>query len=421
MAILRTGNELRKILDAYLPFTKGGKLKPKKQLVTIVASNSTFPNDLFTRAMAQASAEDRGSPQIVQYSYTSVLMAGDDPGKTKSRLTWTSNRSPCGIGAESINAILSREAEACGADMLFLGLDHFVAPKLEDAPIANGPVGFNDQVAELRIHDAQSALKPILGRNVNLTDATAAKYVNYMVSPQYQKYRKDFLDAVKYGNPAWAMIDTGHLPLILNFATTRDILDAVRKELGNHDVILEAELSSTGKSGDRVGYVCWKGMKEEMRQTEIRLALNFIDYTNADAIAYDIGMKHAAKLKESFEPDIEKLIAIQEALYIDIGSYRKVGRHIPFVQHGGSGASEIPLGLVGKVNKSTAYQRAAAQADYGWCVAHATEIASGEKTAISEVRHLGTVDAMRVACVGFLKETQTYGIAPKCREILGKS
>lgn len=420
----RTGRELRRIYDESLPFDFQGNLKSENELITLLASNSNYPNELETNAFVQAAAEDYGSPMLIQYSYTSTSMEGADITKMKLDKRFTEIR-PTGLGAWFGNLLLHKYASFYGADMLFMTLDHFTSPNFNfdkakeslESKLDTAEYG----IAKTKMIRAYDVLKPTLGKEVEINGEIMERYIGYMLSPEYQSYRKDFLAAVQYGNPAWAMIDTGGLPIILNFATSKDIADAVRNELNNYDVMIEAEISATGQSGEEQEYKYWledptgegNVMTEEERSKEKALTFNFIDYVNADAIAYEIGMEHAAKSGVVHEPDEAKLKDIQWSLY------KIRGRHIPFAQHGGTGSSKIIKGLVGKYNINTQYLYAGAKAELDRCKELEDQINGRVKKAIGTDRFLEEIAKVRETALSYLKSTGAYGLAPKLREILG--
>jgi fructose/tagatose bisphosphate aldolase len=266
------------------------------------------------------------------------------------------------------------------------------------------------EIARDRIRDAARLLRDITGKE---EDATLEKYSDYMISPEYESFRRDFLAAVRFGEPAWAMIDTGSLPLILNFATSRDLTEAVRRDLNNREVMLEAEISATGQSGENSVHKYWSSLSGQEREREKAKVLAFIGYTNADAIAYEIGMDHAAKKGEVHEPDGDKLTDIQSAIF------KRFRRNVPFAQHGGTGSSRIIKGLVGKYNVNTQYLFSGMMAELKRVDGWREKILARDKKAIGTDRFLEEIAAVKAACIGYLKETGTYGSSPLFRDILG--
>lgn len=439
----RTGSDLRKIYTSFLPFNPDSSIKPESKLLTMLASNSNMPNNLQTNAFAQASAVAPGSPQMIQYSYTSTSMDGADAKKTKLPIPRFTEIRPAGLGAWLGNLYLHIYASMYGADMLFMTLDHFTSPKIDpeidkktgklklpevkatensdavEAFLKGKEDSLEYRLALTRIANASKLLKPI-EKDAVLDRAELRKYIAYMLSPEYQSYRADFLAAVRFGNPAWAMIDTGALPIVLNFATSRDITNAVRTELNNKDVMLEAEISATGQSGGGEVYKYWiedptgKGnvMTEEERKVARAATLLFEKYVEADAIAYDIGMEHAAKSGEIHEPDEPKLKELQWLLY------QQMNRHIPFAQHGGTGSSRIVKGLVAKYNVNTQYLYEGANAELQRCKKLGSDIEKRVKDAVGTERFIEEIAAVRKCCLDYLKATGTLGLSPKFREIL---
>jgi len=424
----RTGRELRKvymslipfkqsIYDSFIPFKSTKQpnsieLLPEEERMTLLASNSNYPNELQTNAFVQASAVGEGSPQIIQYSYNSLSMEGGDPNKMKLPIRRFTELRPTAIGAMQAKYLLSKYASLYGADMLFMALDHFTSPSLEEVEKQNFRTytkGLEFEIARTKIISAAKTLKEILGET---DDKIIDKFAEYMVSGSYQSFRKDFLAAIRFGEPAWAMIDTGGLPTILNFATTRDITDAVRTELNNYDVMLEAELSATGQSGQKSHYKYWKDMSEEEKVKEKALAVLFVRYGKPDAIAYEIGMEHAARAGEKHEPDEEKLKEIQSELWIETRKY------IPFAQHGGTGSSKIIKGLVGKYNVNTQYLQAGALAELKRSEEMKEGIINRDKKAIGTDRFLDEIKKVREKAIEYLNQTGTFGLSPTLREVL---
>jgi len=352
---------------------------------------------------------------MVQYSYSANAQEGGDPGKLKLDIPRFTDIRPHGFGSWMGNLLLHKYASMYGTDMLFMSLDHFTSPELDKVnPSLEGKLGSHDyEVAKAKIAHAAKSLAPILGKVAEIDEKTLNAYIGYMLSPEYQSYRADFLAAVRFGNPAWAMIDTGALPTVLNFATSRDLAGAVRNELHNKDVMIEAELSATGQSGEEGAYKYWKTINAPEQETERRLVTLFVKYTGADAIAYEIGMEHAAKSGEAHEPDEEKLRDIQLTLY------KETSRHIPFAQHGGTGSSRIIRGLVGKYNVNTAYLHAGAMAELARCEKMGPDIRGRVKKAIGTDRMLAEIAAVRAVAEDYLHQTDTFGMSPELRKVLG--
>ncbi len=419
----RSGSELRRIYQKIFPFEEKGKLKPGDSLITLLASNSNYPNTIQTEAFMQASALGEGSPQIIQYSYSSTGMEGGDQGKMKLDFDRVSDINPFGLGAWIANVLLHKYASIYGADMVFMSLDHFTSPKCDkkDIPVLEDRASFlkdkegtpDYELARTQLINASRVLRPIIGDGAELSDDQLKTYIAYMLSPQYRAYRNDFISAVRYGRPAWAMMDTGNLPVVLNFATSRDLASRIRSGLNNLDVMIEAEIAATGQSGEELRYTYWRDLSEDERAGEIALVLAFVGYVGADAISYEIGMEHAAKAGVAHEPDKEKLMDIQWALY------ERTGRHIPFAQHGGTGSSEILRGLVGKYNINTAYLHTGTTADASWVKEHQEGIKNRVKSAVGTGRDLYRVARVRETCLGYLEKTNSLNMAPLFREILG--
>jgi fructose/tagatose bisphosphate aldolase len=203
------------------------------------------------------------------------------------------------------------------------------------------------------------------------------------------------------------MIDTEHLPPALVFAVTRDITDAIRQELGNDDILIEAEFGATGQSGAGEGYRALRGQELEVFASQISA---FLTYTGADGIAYPIGMQHAAPSGETHPPDVERLETVHRTVI------QKTGRYVPFAQHGGTGAAFIARGLVGKHNVNTAFLVAMASSLAEHVEANREGIRKGKKSAAGTGMYLKAVEAVQQKAIDQLEETGTYGMASRLEE-----
>lgn len=411
---LRTGTELRKVFDYICPFDAEGRLKPEAERRTLLASNANIPLEVQLKAFVMASAEGAGSPQIIQISYNSALITGDAPAKIKllEGVDRKGPQRPVAAGARRAAEMLSWFVEDFDAQCIFLSLDHFTAPKfkLEEWREPRDGSGLSRAHARAIIEEAIETMKPVFGSEVEVSREEREAYVNFLAGDVFGEYRRDFLAAVEASRPAWAMIDTGNLPIILNFATSREMAQAVRRDFDNHDVMIEAELSATGSSGDEEAYEKLTGAELE---AFIDRTVLFAEFVGADGIAYEIGMKHAALQDEKHPPDIAKLEATQRALL------QRTGRYIPFAQHGGTGAAELARGLVGKNNINTQYLVDGANFLADHVQANLEAIRQGAKSACGTSIYNGMVIPEARRCVEKIKEANTYGLVPELLKIIG--
>ena len=248
--------------------------------------------------------------------------------------------------------------------------------------------------------------------------AEVESYLDYLTSKKYQQFRYHFLKTVEVMDPAWGMIDTEDIPPALNFVITRDIVDGVRKELNNAEMMLEAELGATGQSGDEAGYAAMRG--EEL-ECFAQLVASFIAYTSGEGLAYDIGMKHAARTGELHEPDIHKLEVVQRTVMLESGVYA------PFAQHGGTGTAAIPRSLIGKTNVNTAMLVMATNARFDFFLDNWRGIRAGDKkpcgTDVENKVYLRAVyEEARRRMLGteIRGGLGTYQTGPQLRKLLGK-
>ena len=341
MGKLLAGRQLRAIFDHYCPFDENGNLKPENQRVTLVAANSN--NWWETRAFVQAAAQGEQSPIIVQFSHNSNRKIGGDPTGifVPNGVKYYAN--PVVNGAQANAEWIAMEAEAWGADFVAVSLDHFKVPKFDASKEYQRRATPVDYAAKV---DGAVAYLQQKGLAQMIEDFDAGAYLGYLNSVDYQQFRADFLDTVSVMQPAWGMIDTEGIPPVLDFIITQDIATGVRVDLANNDMMLEAELGATGTSGDEVEY---KQMSDEELAEFANLTAAFIGYTGAEGVAYDIGMKHSAKSGEKHPTDVRKLEVVQHTIIEQTGIYAA------YAQHGGTGAADVPRGLIGKTNLNTCF------------------------------------------------------------------
>ncbi|MCD6465063.1 class II fructose-bisphosphate aldolase [Candidatus Bathyarchaeota archaeon] len=402
MTSFLTGKQLRKCFEIFCPFEKDGTLKPEEERVTILAANVNPPVDLEGRAFVMAAAQGKQSPMIIQISYNSMNLSGGKIThfKPPEGVTRQEYPFPAVDGAKLTVDVLNHLINQYGAKYVAISLDHFNVPKFDFNVLSTAPVrkSLESELAIARIKDAINYMEPVFGK-IKLDDKTFNAYVNYLSSPEYQEFKRDFVNVVAAVKPAWAMIDTEKLPPVLDFVVTKEISDAIKKDLGNKDVMLEAEFGATGQSGEPIEYVKLRGKELENFAKQV---VSFIKYTDADGISYPIGMVHAARKGEKHEPDVEKLEAVQRALFLEVGKY------VPFAQHGGTGAARVALGLVGKDNVNTNFLVAGANAFADHYEANKEAIRAGEKKACGTTIYKLMTMAVYNATIEKLKETNCY-------------
>jgi fructose/tagatose bisphosphate aldolase len=412
MAHLLTGRQLKRCFKTFCPFENDGTLKPEEERVTVLASNLNPPVDLEGRAFVMAAAQGEQSPMIIQISYNSMNLAGGreshfelPEGVARQPLPY-----PASDGAKLQAEVLEHLVNQYGAKYVAVSLDHFNVPKYNQASFLNQPTksGLRRELAEARIRDAIDFMKPTFGR-MELDEKTLRAYVNYLLSPAYLEFKRDFVNVVAAVSPAWGMIDTEKLPPVLDFVVTREISDAVKKELGNEDIMLEAEFGATGKSGEELGY---KKLREKGLEEFADQVVAFVKYTGAEGISYPIGMAHAAKIGEKHEPDIVRLEAVQRKLLLDMGDY------VPFAQHGGTGAARVAYGLVGKNNINTRYLVVGANAFADHYDRNREALRAGSKKACGTDIYSLMVQAVYEATIEKLKETGSYQKGPKLSSVI---
>jgi len=402
MMRLLSGRELKKCFEVFCPFEADGTLKPEEERVTILASNLNPPADLAGRAFVMAAAQGEQSPMIIQISYNSMNLAGgkETHFKPPEGVKRQSLPLPASDGAKLQVEVIEHFINQYGAKYVAISLDHFNVPKFDIASLSSRSLK-NDlmsEIAKARIKDAIDFMESVFGK-IELDDKTFRAYVNYLSSSEYQEFKRDFLNVVEAVHPAWGMIDTEKLPPVLDFVVTRDISEAIKKDLGNEDVMLEAEFGATGKSGEKVGYRKLKGKELEAFADQV---VAFIKYTGAEGISYPIGMAHAARIGEKHEPDVVKLETVQKKLFLETGDY------IPFAQHGGTGAAKVVCGLVGKDNINTRYLVVGANVFADHYEANKEAVRAGEKGACGTKIYDLMVRAIYEAAIEKLKETRSY-------------
>lgn len=409
MGSLLTGRELRTIFDAMCPFDGDLKLKPENERVTLLAANSN--NWWQTRAFVMLSALGEQSPIIVQFSHNSNTKIGGLPGKIFAPEGLGYRGNPALYGAKANIEWIAGEAQAFGADLVAVSLDHFAVPKFDpnkDYKQRACPTGAMDSIDAAWSFIEESGLEDEVE---DFDMELACKYEAYLSSDEYHSFRSDFMGTVELMRPAWGMIDTEGIPPILDFAITRDIADAVRVGLGNSDMMLEAELGETGQSGDEVEY-------EELSDAELdafaELAAAFVTYTGAEGLAYDIGMKHAAVAGEKHEIDERKLETVQRRII------ERTGVYAPFAQHGGTGSAGVAKGLIGKTNINTAFLVAGSQARYQHFAADPSKVEGGDKKVCgTDVETNVYLESIYNEAVSRIEPTGSYMSGPDCFKALG--
>ncbi|MHB8926725.1 MAG: class II fructose-bisphosphate aldolase [Bacillota bacterium] len=416
-----SGRELTRIFEHYSPFEADGSLKPEGERVTILAANANLPLEVQARAFAMAAAEGESSPLIVQLSHNALSLIGGDPGAFPAPpgIHRDDRVRPIVDGAVIGNWLIEEFAAHYGAEWVAVSLDHFKLPPYDSPgqPADPGPgLHFSEELAPLdielaerRIVHALAALEPVNDKGLDRSEETLRSYVTYLCGARYRQFKQDFLAVVGTISPAWAMIDTEKLPPVLDFAVTRDVIDSVRADLGDHDVVIEAEYGATGTRGQAIPYRPTRGPELESLARQVAA---FIAYTGAEAIAYPIGMEHAARAADAHEPDVERLLAVQREILT------WTGRYVPFVQHGGTGAASVVRGLVGKDNVNTRFLVVGANALADQIIANQREIRAGDKGASGTGLFTRMTAAIYEATVEKLKECGSYGLGPAVEAIL---
>ena len=416
MSTLLNGRELQKVFGHFCPFYADGRLKPEEERGTILAANSNNFDE--SRAFVALAAEGDQSPLIVQFSLNANSKIGGNPSSVFTPAGVTYHGDPAIRGAKA-NVFWMRDVvEAYGADLVAISLDHFTVPDFIPGK-EYGPAEASREAYRKHVEDAAEFLaQKGFQEMADIMGAEVGSYLGYLTGKEYQQFRYYFLKSVEVMEPAWGMIDTEEIPPALNFVITKDIVDGVRQELSNADMILEAELGATGQSGDEAGYAAMRG-KELDRFAQ--LVADFISYTGGEGLAYDIGMLHAARTGELHEPDTHKLEVVQRTVMLESGVYA------PFAQHGGTGTASIPRGLIGKTNVNTAMLVAGTNARFDFFLDNWRGIRAGDKgpcgTDVETKIYLRAVyeeSKRRMLGTGTRGELGTYQTGPQLRKLLGK-
>lgn len=409
---LLNGRQLKRIFDYYCPFDDRGELKPENQRVTILAANANSPVEMFARAFAMAAAQKSGSPVIVQLSHNAILLAGSDGRAIKpiEGVQRDPRGNPATEGAILTHMAIEALAGQFDARLMSVSLDHFKVPKFEPGAAPDfdesSPAA---KVAEARVKHASEYMAPVFGDDAKYDEKTLREYIKYLCSPVYLKFKQDFLGVIMAIHPAWGMIDTEKLTPLLDFVVTRDISDAVRREIGDRDVLIEAEFGATGVSGQPLDYKPVRG--KELEDFAHRVA-RFLNYTGADGVAYPIGMEHAAKAHEKHDPDVERLKVVGGTVI------RECGRYVPFVQHGGTGAAQVARGLVGKNNINTKFLVVAANNLADHVQANLAGIRAGDKDFCGVKIYNDATLAMARAAVDKLIEGGGYDVGGELEPVV---
>jgi len=419
--MLRTSRELRAVLEAMYPFDQRGDLLPLQQRCTMLASNANFDLPIQLRGFTMASAAFDGSPQIIQISYTATDQTGSHPKKLPpiEGVERNSRTRPAAVGAQRARQMLEWYTDDYQADLVWMSLDHYTSPKFSVEKYAqrHGAGGMDEVIARALLEDAVESV------GVNVSKEEFQAYLNYLTSDEFGSYARDFFGSVELGRPAWAMIDTGDTPAAVNLASTIWIVDTVRNGLDDDDVIIEAEFSATGSSGEEQEYAYWPGpdapqgaptMSDEDQEAFLNRLRTFVRKTNADAIAYEVGSKHAATAGEAFAIDVGKLKAVQVSLK------ELTGRHIAYAGHGGTGFKweDDLIGPVFKRNINTQHLYAGTMSQVAWIDKYREGIENREKNAIGRGRKVEEVAAAADSAIGLLKECRSWQKGPQFRQIL---
>jgi fructose/tagatose bisphosphate aldolase len=409
------------VMEAIYPFDANGEFKPLKDRVTLLASNANFDLEVQMRGFAMASAAGKGSPQTIQVSYTAADQTGTNPKKLPpiEGVERNTETRPASIGAQRAGIMLDWFCDDYQADLVWMSLDHYTSPKfkVKDYAAAKGEGGIYRPIAKALLEDAvgKLGLKP--------SKADLQAYLNYLCSDAFGEYARDFFGSVALSGAAWVMIDTGDTPAAVNLASTKWMIDCVRTGLDMDEVIIEAEYSATGSSGEEEEYAYWPGeyapagaptMSDDEQKTFLEKITTFVKLTNADAIAYEVGSKHAAKAGEAFAIDVGKLKVVQSALR------NTMGRYIPYAGHGGTGFKweDNLIGPVFKRNINTQHLYEGTMSQLRWVDKYREGIENREKDAIGRGRKLAEVNAAAESAVELLKSCQCWQRGPQFRKVL---
>jgi fructose/tagatose bisphosphate aldolase len=408
-------------MEAYYPFDQSGGLLPLEKRCTLLASNANFDLEVQCRGFVEASAAFEGSPQIVQVSYTAADQTGTHPKKLPpiEGVERNTETRPAAVGAQRGRIMLDWFTDDYQADLVWMSLDHYTSPKfsMEAFSDRRGSGGMYEAIARTLLEEAVELLKE------DVTPEQMAAYLHYLTSDEFGEYARDFFGSVALSGAAWVMIDTGATPKPVNLASSKWMIDTVRNGLDMRDVIVEAEFSATGSSGEEEDYAYWPGpdapegapvMSDDGAQAFLDSIRTLVRVTDADAIAYEVGSKHAAKAGESFKIDVGKLKAVQAGLR------NEMGRTIAYAGHGGTGFSweDDLVGPVFKRNINTAHLYAGTFSQLTWVDKHRAGIEARHKDAVGRGRKLAEVAAAADSAIGFMKECRSWQRGPEFRKVL---
>jgi fructose/tagatose bisphosphate aldolase len=392
-----TGAELRSLFDSLSPFSHDLSLKPEDLRLSVLAVNTNYPLEIGLPAFFHAATLQGGSPLIVQISGAGLETLGNGL-KPDTRSPVQDLR----LGARLMAGACAVYAAMYRPRFVAVALDHFAVPDMrealfadDDPDIARVPCPSDAEVRE-RLCDALEAGEAYGIRPPAEEDVAA--YETYLCSQEYRRALAGFMAVVDEMRPAWAMIDTGEMPVGLNFAITREVCEMV-KDAGS-DAIVEAEYGATGQAGAEDSYEPLKGA--ELGRFAKQVA-GFVKYTGASGISYPIGMEHAAPTAVKHEPDVTRLEVVQREII------RTAGRYVPFAQHGGTGAKEVARGLVAKNNVNTYFLVTAARSIAMHVVEHHEGIAQGRKAACGPGMYLAASAAVLDSTIEKIRECGTFG------------
>ena len=398
-----TGSELTALFAKMSPFNPDLSLKAEEDRQTILAANANFPFEIQIGAYAAAASSKGGSPIIVQFSGGALTVAGRglrSAGELAS--SGLSRHDVLRLGTRLAVNVANTYLEMYRPPFVALGLDHFAVPDLNKVLFAEGsreqpvpPCPSSDEIRR-SLKDASSSAAAW-----GVPEPTAedmAVWETYLCSPQYRDAVEGFLISIREMKPAWAMIDTEELPPVLNFAITKEVCELAKKE--DPDIVIEAEYGATGQAGDHTGYTKLRGDKLTAFAREVA---GFVKYTGARGISYPIGMEHAAPSGEKHDPDILRLEVVQREILTTVGTY------VPFAQHGGTGASKVAKGLVGKNNVNTHFLVTGARSLATYVATNGEGIAYGKKSVCGPSMYVSSGRAIAEACTEKIKECGTYG------------
>lgn len=398
-----TGKELASLFAKMSPFNSDLSLKAEDERQTILAANANFPFEIQVGAFAAAASSKGGSPIIVQFSGGALAVAGRGLRSTgELASSGLSSQGVLRLGARLAVNVAKAYLEMYRPPFVAVGLDHFAVPDLNKVLFAEDsreqsipPCPSSEEIRRSLKDAARSAT------TWGVPEPTAedmAAWETYLCSSQYRDAVEGFLTAIRELKPAWAMIDTEELPPVLNFAITKEVCELAKKE--DPDIVLEAEYGATGQAGDHTGYTKLRGDKLAAFAREVA---GFVKYTGARGISYPIGMEHAAPSGEKHDPDILRLEVVQREILKAVGTY------VPFAQHGGTGASKVAKGLVGKNNVNTHFLVTGARNLATYIATNGEGIAYGKKSACGPSMYVSSARAIAEACRVKIQECGTYG------------